>query len=102
QDLPQCRQRVLDTLDFGEIEPMLSEGYAIGVGYRGEFVYSWSDDRGNSYETTEPVQGELQLAAIETEVMVAEHGAGWGDPPAALRYHEVRLPSDAQDHTVDL
>src|SRR5690606_8664726 len=40
QDLPQCRQRVLDTLDFGEIEPMLSEGYAIGVGYRGEFAYS--------------------------------------------------------------
>lgn len=102
QDLPQCRQRVLDTLDFGEIEPMLSEGYAIGVGYRGEFTYSWSDDRGNTYETTEPVQAELQLAAIETEVMVAEHGAGWGDPPAALRYQEVRLPSDAQDYTVDL
>ncbi len=102
QDLPQCRQRVLDTLDFGEIEPMLSEGYAIGVGYRGEFAYSWSDDRGNSYETTEPVAGELQLAAIETEVTVAEHGAGWGDPPAALRYQEVRLPSDDQDYRVDL
>jgi hypothetical protein len=102
QDLPQCRQRALDKLDFGEIEPLLSEGHAIGVGYRGEFTYSWSDDRGNSYEMTEPVEAELQLAAIETEVMVAEHGAGWGDPPAALRYQEVRLPSDDQDYTVDL
>ncbi|MCO5146410.1 MAG: hypothetical protein M9895_09575 [Aquamicrobium sp.] len=102
QDLPQCRQRVLDTVDFGEIEPLLSEGYAIGVGYRGEFTYSWSDDRGNTYEMTEPVEAELQLAAIETEVMVAEHGSGWGDPPAALRYQEVRLPSDDQDYTVDL
>lgn len=102
QDLPQCRQRVLDTLDFGEIEPMLSGGPVIGVGYRGEFTYSWSDDRGNDYETTEPVEAELQLAAIETEVMVAEHGAGWGDPPAALRYQEVRLPSDDQDYTVDM
>ncbi len=102
QDLPQCRQRVLDTLDFGEIEPLLYGGHVVGVGYRGEFTYSWSDDRGNSYEMTEPVEAELQLAAIETEVMVAEHGAGWGDPPAALRYQEVRLPSDDQDYTVDL
>lgn len=102
EDLPQCRQRVLDALDFGEIEPLLSGEFAIGVGYRGAFTYSWSDDRGNSYEMTEPVEAELQLAAIETEAMVAEHGDGWGEPPAALRYQEVRLPSDAQDHTVEL
>ena len=102
QELPQCRQRVLDTLDFGEIEPLLSGSYAIGIGFRGEFTYSWSDDRGNAYETTEPIEAELQLAAIETEVMVAEHGAGWGDPPAALRYQEVRLPSDDRDYTVEL
>lgn len=102
QELPQCRRRVLDAADFGEIEPLLSGTYVVGVGYRGEFTYSWTDDRGNSYEMTEPVEGELQLAAIETEVNVAEHGAGWGDPPAALRYQEVRLPSDAQDYTVDL
>lgn len=102
EQLPQCRQRMLDTLDFGEIEPLLSGEHAIGVGFRGEFTYSWADDRGNSYEMTEPVEGRLQLAAIETEVMVAEHGAGWGDPPAALRYQEVRLPADDQDYIVEL
>ena len=102
RDLPQCRQRALDALDFGEIEPLLSGHVALGVGYRGAFTYSWSDDRGNSYQMTEPVEAELQLAAIETNVMVAEHGAGWGDPPAALRYQEVRLPSEGQDHSVDL
>lgn len=102
QELPQCRQRVLDAVDFGEIEPLLSETYVVGVGYRGEFTYSWSDDRGKTYETTEPVEAHLQLAAIETEINVAEHGAGWGEPPTALRYQEVRLPADAQDYTIDL
>lgn len=102
QQLPQCQQRMLDALDFGEIEPLLSGDHAIGVGFRGEFSYSWADDRGGSYEVTEPVEGVLQLAAIETEGMTAEYGAGWGDPPAALRYQEVRLPADAQDYTVEL
>ena len=60
------------------------------------------DDRPRRVGHGQPIEAELQIAAIETEVMVAEHGSGWGDPPAALRYQEVRLPSDDQDYTVDL
>ena len=101
-DLPQCRQRVADSVGFGEIGSLLFGRADISVGYRGSFAYSWADDRGNAYEESEPVEATLQLAAIETEIVVAEHGDGWGDPPAALRYQEVRLPSDAQDYVVDL
>lgn len=102
EDLPACRQRAIGSLEFGEIRDLLSGGPAILVGVRGTVVYSWADDRGNAYETSEPFQASLQLGAIETEIMVAESGAGWGDPPAALRYQEIELPSDAQDYVIDL
>lgn len=102
QELPACRQRAIGSLEFGEIRDLLSGGPDISVGVRGTFSYGWADDRGNSYEASEPFEASLQLGAIETETMVAEHGAGWGDPPAALRYQEIRLPSDERDYVVDL
>ena len=102
QELPACRQRAIGSLEFGEIRDLLSGGPDISVGVRGTFAYSWADDRGNAYESSEPFETSLQIGAIETEVMVAEHGAGWGDPPAALRYQEIDLPSDAQDYVIDL
>ncbi len=102
QELPACRQRAIGSLEFGEIGDLLTGGPDISVGIRGTVAYSWADDRGNSHDVSEPFVAALQLGAIETEIMIAEGGAGWGDPPAALRYQEVDLPSDAQNYVVDL
>jgi hypothetical protein len=101
-ELPQCRQRALDSLRLGEIRDLIAGGVSLSLGMRGTFTYSWADDRGGSYEASEKMETGLQLGAIETEVMVAEYGDGWGDPPRALRYQEVRLPSDDRDYTVEL
>lgn len=101
-ELPQCRQRVIGSLELGEIRDLIAGHATLSLGVRGSFTYSWADDRGNTYEAVEPMLASLQLGAIETEVMVAEHGDGFGDPPTALRYQEIRLPSDDSDYVVDL
>jgi len=101
-ELPQCHERVVGSLQLGEIGDLIAGDVTLSLGVRGSFTYSWADDRGNSYEATEPMEASLQLGAIETEVMVAEYGDGFGDPPAALRYQEIRLPSDDSNYVVDL
>lgn len=106
--LPQCRQEVVRSIDLGELAPLIAEesttGYpaALELGVRGRLRYQWADDRGNSYDAEERLEVALQLAIIETEMMVAEGGDGWGASPEALRYQVVELPEDAQDYAIDL
>ena len=102
EQLPQCRRELAGEVDFGEVAQLLSGKADVAVGVRGRLDYSWADDRGNVYDASEPVEAALQLAAIETEMMAAEYGDGWGEPPAALRYQEIRLPDDDQNYVIDL
>ena len=101
-DLPQCRREAMGMVDFGEIGDLVSGKLDLSVGVRGRIAYNWADDRGNLFEQNEPFDLALQLGFIETEMMVAEYGEGLGDAPEALRYQEVRLPSDAQGYVVDM
>ena len=101
-DMPQCRQQAIGAVDFGEIGHLLSGNLDLSVGIRGRIAYRWADDRGNVFEQDEPFEAALQLGFIETEMMVAEYGDGVGDAPEALRFQEVRLPSDARDYVVDM
>jgi len=101
-ELPQCQANLANSIDFGELTGMLSGDYATTVGISGTFDYTWSDDRGNDYRASEKLSTYLQLAVIETEIMVAESGDIWGQSPEALRYQVVRLPRDQQNYVVDM
>lgn len=106
--LPQCRQETLQSIELGDIAPLIggksSSGYhaAIELGLRGRLSYRWADDAGNSYDADEQLDVGLQLAIIETEMMVAEGGDGWGGSPEALRYQVIELPESRQDYVIDL
>lgn len=101
-ELPQCRQQALASLRLGEIGSLLTGRADVSVGVRGRLAYQWADDGGNLYEQDEAFEESLQLAVIETELMVAEGGDGWGTAPEAPRYQTVQLPTSRQDYTVDL
>lgn len=101
-ELPQCRRQAMDAVDFGELGDLVSGGLDLSLGMRGRIAYNWADDRGNLYEADEPFEAAIQIGFIETEMMVAEYGDGLGDAPEALRYQEVRLPSDDSDYVIDM
>lgn len=100
--LPQCQAELKQQVDFGELTDLLGGDYLTVLGVGGTYNYVWSDDRGNEYAASEPFDTIMQLAAIETEINVAESGDGWGGAPAALRYQEVHLPQDQQDYVIDM
>ena len=101
-EVQQCRQRVIGEGAFGDLGQLLSGELDLTVGVRGRIAYRWTDSRGNAVDGDEPFEAALQLGFIETEMMTAEGGDGWGTAPEALRYQEVRLPDDAQNYVVDM
>lgn len=101
-EIQQCRQQVTSAVDFGELDGLLSGDAVLWTGVRGRIGYQWADDRGNVYDAEESFETMLQLAAIETNLMVAEGGDGWGSSPEALRYQVVELPSDRQNYVIDM
>lgn len=102
EEIPQCRQKIVNTGNFGELGEFVTGGVDLSLGVRGRISYNWADNRGNVYDADEPFQASLQLGFIETELVVAEYGDGFGDAPEALRYQAVRFRSDAQDYVIDL
>src|SRR5690606_14736899 len=102
-ELPQCHAELKRRIDFGELADIVSgTRYWAKVGLRGTFDYVWSDDRGNEYQASQPLQTTVQLAVIESEIMVAEGGDGWGAAPEALRFQEIDLPRDQQNYVIDM
>lgn len=101
-ELPQCRQQAMGMVDFGELGDLVSGKLDLSLGMRGRVAFDWADDRGNLYAADEPFEAAIQIGFIETEMMVAEYGDGLGDAPEALRYQEVRLPSDASGYVIDM
>lgn len=103
EELPQCQAELKRRVELGELADIVSgRDYWATVGLRGTFTYSWSDDRGNRYEESQELKTRVQLALIETEIMVAEGGQGWGPAPEALRFQVVELPRDRRDYVIDM
>lgn len=102
EEMPQCRERALASVELGEVGGLLSQGPVLELGVRGTIAYRWADDRGNVYDQQERFEESVHIAIIEMEQMVAEGGDGWGTSPEAPRYQTVRLPNDRQNYVVDL
>lgn len=101
-EIPMCRREVLGSLRLGEVAPLLSGSLDLSLGVRGRLAYRWADDSGASHDEDERFEASVHIGFIETELMVAEGGDGWQSAPEALRYQEVRLPSDARNYTVEM
>lgn len=97
-----CRSQVFNSVNFGEIAEFVAGEDKLYVTATGTFDYSWSDDAGNTYQQSEPIQFDTALATIEVTAPAAECGDGFGGSPEALRFQDVQLPIGQHDYTVDI
>jgi hypothetical protein len=102
EGLALCRSQVFNSVNFGEVAEFVGGEDKLYTTLVGTFDYSWSDDFGNSYQQSEPIQFSLALATIEVTAPAAECGDGFGGSPEALRYQDVQLPINQRDYTVDI
>jgi hypothetical protein len=102
EGLALCRSQVFNSVNFGEIAEFVAGEDKLYVTAVGTFDYSWSDDAGNTYQQSEPIQFDTALATIEVTAPAAECGDGFGGSPEALRYQDVQLPIGQHNYTVDI
>ena len=96
-----CRSQVFNEVGFGELADFVSGDAFLTTTAVGTFDYSWADDAGNLYPTSERFRAEFSLAVIETPNQ-AECGAGYNQAPEALRYQDVNFPVGKQNYAIEL
>ena len=103
EELDACKADAISKVNLGQIAPFVTGGDTLSTNAVGTFDYSWSDDFGNTYQQSEKLQFDLQLAAIELQnPPIAEGGDGVGTSPAVVQFQPVELPSSQSNYTVEI
>jgi len=102
EQLGVCRAQVFNSVGFGDIAEFVHGEDILSTTASGEIEYQYADDAGNTYPVKEPFEVDIMLAVVEVPEVLAECGDGGYPPVDALRYVDVKLPTNRSDYSIDL